>query len=490
MPDPRSRLSSRPSVLMIGSEAVPFAKTGGLADVLGALPPALERLGWEVTLVLPRYRSIWTGTLVDRIAISVGDQVSRVGFFEASLGAAAQSARAILVDAPELFDRDGLYASDNVDYADNPHRFAVLARAALEWAARQAVRPTVVHAHDWQTGLVPVYLKTLYASHPMLAGTPSVFTIHNLAYQGLFPADWMPRLDLPSTVFSPDGLEFWGKLSFLKGGINFARAITTVSPRYAAEIQSLEFGCGFDGVLRQRAAVLSGILNGIDTDQWDPQRDPHLPAHYSAGDPAGKATVKTELLSRFGFPRDGATRQRPLIGMISRMVDQKGLDLIASLGTQLPLIGATFVILGTGEPKYEQFWRTLAADNPDRIGVRVGFDEPLAHLIEGGSDMFLMPSRFEPCGLNQMYSLRYGTVPIVRAVGGLADTVREGVTGFVFHEYTPEALLETLLRAVAAFAIPPKWRELQAAGMKQDHSWDRSAREYVTIYEQVSANHG
>ncbi len=472
---------------MIGSEALPFAKTGGLADVLGALPPALGRLGWDATLVLPRYRGVRDGVFVDRIPISVGGQPAKVGFFEARV---SDRATAILVDAPDLFDRDGLYGSEHVDYPDNPRRFALLARAALEWAALRGTRPTVVHAHDWQSGLAPVYLKTLYAGHPVLSGTPSVFTIHNLAYQGLFSADWMPRLDVPASVFSQEGLEFWGQISFLKGGINAAEAITTVSPRYAEETQTPEFGCGFDGVLRRRAADLVGILNGVDVDEWDPQRDPYLPAHYSAADLAGKAVAKSELLLRFGLARDPSAMKRPLIGMISRMVDQKGLDLVAALADRLPVLPASFVVLGAGEPKYQDFWRRLAARFPDRIGARIGFDEPLAHLIEGGADMFLMPSRFEPCGLNQMYSLRYGTVPVVRGVGGLFDTVREGATGFVFDQYTPEALLETLRRALAAFGNPSKWRELQLEGMKQDHSWDRSAREYVTIYEKVSRNPG
>ena len=480
------------TVLMIGSEALPFSKTGGLADVLGALPLALARLGWNVTLVVPRYRGTQGDEFIDRIPISVGGRAAKVGFFRACLGAGSQSgtATAILVDVPELFDREGLYTSGNVDFPDNPRRFGVLARAALEWAARLESAPTVVHAHDWQSGLAPVYLKTLYAAHPVLSGTPSVFTIHNLAYQGLFGADWLSRLDVPPSVFTPDGLEFWGQISFLKGGINAAEAVTTVSPRYAEEIQTPEFGCGFDGVLRRRAADLVGILNGIDIDQWNPQRDAFLPAHYGAADLAGKAAAKSELLLRYGLSRDLLAMKRPLVGMISRMVDQKGLDLIAELADQLPALPASFVVLGTGEPKYEDFWRGLAAKHPDRIGARIGFDEALAHVIEGGADLFLMPSRFEPCGLNQMYSLRYGTVPVVRGVGGLVDTVRDGVTGFVFQQYTAKALLETLRRALTAFDNPAKWRELQLAGMKEDHSWDRSAREYVRIYEKVSRHPG
>jgi starch synthase len=319
-----------------------------------------------------------------------------------------------------------------------------------------------------------------------------VFTIHNLAYQGLFEPDWLPRLDLPWDLMSIDRMEYWGRISFLKGGINDADIITTVSPRYAQEIQTPQEGSGMDGVLRRRAAHLFGILNGIDTTVWDPKRDHLLPAPFSVKSRAGKRKAKRVLLEQYGLPADAAAMRRPIIGMISRLVDQKGLDLMAALERELPSLDASWVALGTGEARYEELWRRLARAHPDRIGARIGFDEPLAHLIEGGADIFLMPSRFEPCGLNQMYSLRYGTVPVVRAVGGLADTVRETdegpdrpATGFVFVEYSPSALLDALSRALTAFHDRPRWGALQAAGMREDHSWDRSAREYVTIYGQA-----
>lgn len=473
---------------MIGSEAQPFAKTGGLADVLGSLPAALARLGWEVTVALPRYRGVDAGHPIERFPVTVGGSAHDVRFFEAPVG---EAARALLVDAPDLYQRDSLYGHDNTDYPDNARRFAVLVRAALEFAGRRGPAPSIVHAHDWQAGLAPVYLRTLYASHPVLGGTPSVLTIHNLAYQGLFDPDWLPRLDLPWDLFAIDRLEFWGRVSFLKGGITDASHITTVSRTYAEEIQTPKLGFGFDGILRQRAAHLSGILNGIDVDVWDPSRDRLLPAAYGAGDLSGKAACKRALLTRYGLPADETTFARPLVAMISRMVDQKGFDLIAAIADRLPSLGATFVVLGSGEARYEAMWTGLAAAHPDCIAARIGFDEPLAHLIEAGADLFLMPSRFEPCGLSQMYSLRYGTVPVVRAVGGLADTVRDSTprsrtaTGFAFREYTGGALLEALRRAIAAFAQPRRWRALQLAGMRQDHSWDRSAREYVKIYERV-----
>jgi starch synthase len=331
----------------------------------------------------------------------------------------------------------------------------------------------------------------------MLGGAPSVFTIHNLAYQGLFDPSWLPRLDLPGSLLSTERMEYWGRISFLKGGINDAEWITTVSPTYAREIQTREAGFGFDGILRRRAADLVGILNGIDTDCWNPERDSFLPSSYGASDLTGKRAAKAAVLARFGLSADDVTIARPLIGMISRMVAQKGFDLIASLAPVLPQLEATFVVLGTGEPHYQDLWRGLAISHPDRIAVSIGFDEGLAHLIEAGADIFLMPSKFEPCGLNQMYSLRYGTVPIVRRVGGLADTVyeappgpgagsgtgrRQPTTGFTFDQDAPEALLEAIERALTAFKNRRKWRAIQRAGMKQEHSWDRSAREYVKIY--------
>jgi starch synthase len=446
---------------------------------------------------------VTAGTLVDTFPVTVGGFTRDAGFYEAPL---ADGARALLIDCPDLYDRPGIYGSDSTDYPDSARRFAFLSRATLDYAARHGAGPTIVHAHDWQAGLVPVYLKTRYANHPVLGGTPSVFTIHNLAYQGAFEADWLPRLDLGWDQFGIDRLEFYGRISFLKGGIIDATAITTVSPRYAAEIRTPAFGCGFDGLLRTRAADLVGILNGIDTDEWDPAHDPFLPAPFNANDLSGKREAKVALLGRYSLPADPAALTRPLVGIVSRMVDQKGFDLIAATLEELLRLDAAFVVLGTGEPRYQEMWRALAAAIPDRVGARIGFDESLAHLIEGGADMFLMPSRFEPCGLNQMYSMRYGTVPVVHGVGGLADTVvnyapatpkRGGggprsrrSTGFVFEDFTPRALLEALHRAITIFGDARKWRALQAAGMQQDFSWDRSALEYVKIYERALRGRG
>ena len=472
---------------MIGSEALPFSKTGGLADVLGALPPAIARLGWDVTLFVPRYRGVHDGALHDTLGLTLGDYHAEVRLFEAELG---EGARAMLVDEPRVFDREFLYGQGSNDYPDNPLRFALLVRAALEWALRQPQPPTIVHAHDWQAGLAPVYLRSMYARTPAMRAVRSVFTIHNLAYQGRFDRLWMPQLGLPWDLFGPEQLEFFGSMSFLKGGVMFSDYTTTVSPQYAKEIQTPAGGIGFDGILRSRGDRMVGILNGIDTVQWNPATDRYLPQPFSADDLSGKRAAKAALLAEYGLPADTQALARPLIGMISRMVDQKGFDLIERLADELPLLDASFVVLGTGEARYQDLWRTLASGHPRKIAARIGFDEGLAHLIEGGADIFLMPSLFEPCGLNQMYSLRYGTIPIVRRVGGLADTVRDcrpgrsDATGFVFDEYSELALLDTIRRALATYRGKPKvWRRLQANGMGQDLSWDHSAREYVKIYE-------
>ena len=473
-------------VLMVASEAIPWAKTGGLADVLGALPQALARLGHSVDVVIPRYRGISAGTAIGHVTVELGGRTSDAPIFAHEV----DGVRMLFVDQPQYFDRPALYGEGNRDYGDNPERFAFLARAALDWASTQP-RYDVVHAHDWQAGLVPVLLAR--ASHAALRGVPAVFTIHNLAYQGSFPPEWLPALGLGWDLMRVDALEFWGRISFLKGGISFSRVITTVSPRYAMEIQTPEFGFGFDGILRHRSRDLVGILNGIDYDQWDPARDSHLPAPYSASNLQGKGASKRAVLETYAIPVTEATLARPLVGMVSRMVDQKGFDLVAAAADVLPQFDASFVVLGTGDRRYEDMWRTLAARHPDRIGARIGFDEGLAHLIEGGADLFLMPSRFEPCGLNQMYSLRYGTVPLVRATGGLFDTVRNfnpatgDGTGFSFDEYSPRALVGTLTWARDIFDNQSTWRRIQLAGMREDNSWDARARNYVEVYERAAS---
>jgi starch synthase len=473
---------------MVGSEAQPFAKTGGLADVLGALPKALTRLGHIVDLVIPRYRGIDVGQPSSSIRVALGGQVDDAQISEI----ASNGLRTIFVGHQAYFDREYLYGAADRDYPDNPERFAFFCQAALNWAVSTGLRYDVVHAHDWQCGLVPLLLNRAASTSPAPKRPPTVFTIHNLAYQGIFDASWLPRLGFGWDLMRVDAMEYWGRISYLKAGIVFSDLVTTVSPTYAEEIQTKELGFGFDGILSQKSPDLIGILNGIDYDQWDPERDLNLPQPYNASKLKGKAAAKRQLLDTYGLPARAKDRVRPLIGMISRMVDQKGLDLISALADELPKLGAMFVVLGTGDRRYEEMWRSLAAGHPAVVGARIGFDEGLAHLIEGGSDIFLMPSRFEPCGLNQMYSLRYGTVPVVRATGGLSDTVVDvdpetcQGTGFRFVEPAPEALLAALRRAIAAYGNRPLWRRIQKTGMRQDFSWDASARQYVAVYERAA----
>jgi starch synthase len=476
------------SVVMITPEAHPFAKTGGLAEVGGALPHALAKVGHSVTTVLPAYRSVGPvppGATRYTAVVRLGPHAQPVTIHERPLGDRQTLA---LVDVPALFDREGLYGTASGDYPDNAWRFAVFSRAALEYVRLKGVRPSVIHAHDWQTGLVPVYQKMHLGSDATVGGVPVVFTIHNLAFQGVFPAPTLIDIGLGWDMLDIQAMEYWGRISYLKGGINFSETITTVSPRYAKEILQPELGFGFEGILARRADDLFGILNGIDVDRWNPERDAFVPASFSADDLAGKQAAKRALLEAVGLPATDTALARPTIGMISRLTDQKGCDLLAASMDSLLTLDLSWVMLGSGERHYEDLWRRAARARPDRVAVTIGFEERLAHLIEAGADMFLMPSRFEPCGLNQLYSLRYGTIPIVRATGGLDDTVEDydeatgRGTGFKFKDYTPPALRRAVERAIAIFRTPDAWREIQRTGMRLDHSWDASAREYVKVY--------
>ena len=476
------------SILMVSSEAHPFAKTGGLAEVVGSLPSALARLGHYVTIILPRYRGVdVAGAAPMPASFRLGGATVNVAFFTRDM---EDGVRAVLVDAPELFDREGLYGTGPHDFPDNGWRFAVLSRAALEYARVSGIRPSIIHAHDWQAGLVPVFQKMIFSSDPVVGRVPVVFTIHNMAFQGVFPADIVPALGLPGDVLHVDAMEYWGQVSFLKAGINFSEKITTVSPTYSREILTPELGFGLQGALARRAADVTGILNGIDIDRWNPARDVLLPAAYTADDLSGKTAIKRALLEAAGLPADEAARARPTIGLISRLTYQKGFDILAAATGDLMTLDASWVLLGSGDREYEDLWRRLADRHPDRVATTIGFDERFAHLIEGGADIFLMPSRFEPCGLNQLYSLRYGTVPVVRATGGLEDTVRDADeradgNGFKFAEPTAASLMQALGRALAARRDPIRWKEIQQRGMREDHSWDASAREYVKVYRTV-----
>jgi starch synthase len=473
-------------VVMMAGEVYPYAKTGGLADVMAALPRALASAGVEMTVCVPGYRRALAtaGELPAgrRVLVPVGSRMEPADVVTLTAGAV----RTVLVRADRYFDRDGIYGDARGDYGDNGERYVFFCRAVLEWL-RGEPPVDVLHAHDWHAALAPAFLRANRELYPELAAMRSVVTIHNLAYQGRFPSGGWHLLNLDARYFTPDFLEFYGDIDYLKAGIVFADAVTTVSPRYAAEIQTPAFGEGLDGVLRVRRASLHGIVNGIDTAVWDPARDAFLPAHYDGADLRGKAACKAALQAELGLAVDP---QPPLVGIVSRLAEQKGFDLLAVVLPDV-LAGAQLAVLGSGEERYAAMLRALTERFPGRAGVRLGYDERLAHRIEAGADVFLMPSRYEPCGLNQLYSLRYGTVPVVHATGGLDDTVAEwdaatGTgTGFKFTPYTPAAFCAALERALATRAHPAAWTRVVANGMAQDFSWDRAAVEYVRLYADV-----
>jgi starch synthase len=470
-------------VLMVSSEAAPLAKTGGLADVVAALPSALQSFGDPAAVVIPRYGSIdlrGSRRVYDRLQVYLG-----LNSYSVSIYQAPAEYPLYLVDCPPLFDRKGVYGESGVDYPDNHIRFAVFCRAALG-VARHLFPCDVLHCHDWQSGLVPAYLKSTYATDPVFLGTKTLFTIHNLGYQGLFPAAALTEAALDPALYRPDGLEFFGRMSYIKGGISFADALNTVSPTYAREIQTPELGFGLDGALRARAAVLSGILNGVDYRVWSPEVDSLIPARFSADDLGGKAVCKEHLLQEFGLAAEalpGETGGRPLIGIVSRLTSEK-VELIVDAVADIVEAGANIIALGSGESTYEALFRRMAADFPGRVATTIGFDNRLAHLIEAGADVFLMPSRYEPSGLNQMYSLRYGTVPVVHATGGLDDTI-DSETGFKFAEYSSAALVAAVRQALAAFSDRNAWQDMMRRGMQRDFSWKASAGQYSALYRQL-----
>ena len=476
-------------LLLISSEVEPFAKTGGLADVAGALPQALATLGHDVRVLMPKYRGVERhGTLrtaVPRVRVPVGDRTTEGALLEGRLGHAVP---VYFLAHDHYYDRPALYGTGQGDYLDNCERFIFFCRGALEALRALGWTPHVIHANDWQSGLVPVYLETLYKDDPALGEVGTLFTIHNLAYQGVFWHFDMPLTGLGWDLFTPAGLEFYGKLNFLKGGLVFADVLNTVSKTYAQEIQTAEFGCGLEGVLQYRRADLHGVVNGIDVAAWDPATDRDLTKPYSAEDLAGKAACKQALAQELGIEADGA----PIIGIVSRLAAQKGLDLVLEALPELVEAGFELVLLGAGEPGLETAFGQAARASRGRIAIRTGFDGALARRIYAGADMFLMPSRYEPCGLGQMISMRYGTIPIVRRTGGLADTVvearpaRRTGTGFGFAEPTARALLEAATRALAAYREPALWRQLQRNAMAQDFSWPASAREYVALYRKAA----
>jgi len=480
-------------ILFAASEAAPFARTGGLGDVAGALPQALSRLGHDIRVIMPLYRAVDVKRhrlreIASGIEIGTGAGSQKVDVLGGQLSGGVP---VYFIRHDPSFDRDGLYqGASGEDFPDNAERFALFCRAALETSRNLSFRPEVLHAHDWQTALLPVYLKTVLRGDPFFQGTSTVFTIHNLGYQGVFHPDTVARLQLPLHLFTPAGLEFYGKVNLMKGGLLFADLLTTVSRRYSQEIQTAEFGHGLDGVLRQRRNDLVGILNGIDPGEWNPAIDPHIAAHYTAADLSGKARCKADLQQRLQLP---VRADAPLLGVISRLAWQKGLDLLHDILDTLMALDLQLVLLASGEKTLEAAFLKSASQHTSKLSVTIGFDTPLSHQIEAGADLFLMPSRYEPCGLNQMYSLAYGTIPVVRATGGLDDTIVQfdpetGTgNGFRFEETSAGAFLQTIRQGVALFRERVQWNRLVTNAMVANFTWDRSAEEYEQVYRRAVA---
>jgi starch synthase len=471
------------NILMVASEATPFAKTGGLADVLGGLPEALVQCGERVAVVLPAYRNndypqpareayrnLWIpigpGYMVDIQETTVQPGVTYY-----------------FVQCPALYDRDGIYGTAAGDYPDNHLRFAVLSMAAIG-VARRLFWPDLLHVHDWQAALTPVYLREHFRGDPTFIGVKTLLTIHNLGYQGQFAPQVLPQIALDTKLLNPDQLEFFGRVNFLKAGIAWSDAVSTVSKGYAREIQTPEYGFGLDGFLRRHGPV-TGIVNGVDYGVWNPEHDSLIARNYSPADLSGKRACKLGLLAEYGLPQDNP--DRPLLAIISRFAAQKGFDILSEAAPRLLQEDLNLVVLGSGDLPYESMFRTLAETYPGKVGLRVGYDTGLAHRIEAGADMFLMPSRYEPCGLNQIYSLKYGTVPVVRATGGLDDTIEDS-TGFKFRDYSGDGLLGAVRMALEAYRYHDSWVGRMRAGMQKDFSWRASAGEYVDLYRRLRAS--
>jgi starch synthase len=479
-------------VAFVASECVPYSKTGGLADVVGALPRALASMGQKVSVFLPKYRQTKLETsncLVRSITVPFDDEYRFCSILD---GGVHDQVQYYFIDYPPFFDREGLYGTALGDYRDNAERFALFCRAVIEGSKILGV-PDIFHCHDWQSALVPILLNSLYNDDPAFRNAATAFTIHNIGYQGLFPPDTLPLLMLPWDLFTISKLEFYGKVNLLKGALIYSDAITTVSRKYAQEVQTSEYGFGLEGVLHSRANSIVGILNGVDYEQWSPEKDAYIAERYSADSLEKKTACKRDLLAQFGGV---AAAELPVIGIVSRFAAQKGFDLIANIADRLALDDVILVVLGSGDKPYEEMFRRLNRQFPKKFLVKIAYDEALAHKIEAGADMFLMPSRYEPCGLNQIYSLRYGTVPVARATGGLDDTIEpwdpitgKG-TGFKFSEYSGEALLETVREAASVFKDRRAWQQLMLNGMSRDFSWAVSAREYVKAYEKIRGSRG
>lgn len=480
-------MAERLKVLIASSEIVPFAKTGGLADVAGALPKALVKFGVEVAVILPKYQMVDerkfnllpTGKTVD---VPIGNEIHSGRILSARIN---KDIQAFFMEKDEYYNRPFLYGTPQGDYPDNAERFIFFSRGVIEACRALNFQPDVIHCNDWQTGLVPVYLRILYKNEATFGQTVTIFTVHNMGYQGIFPPSFMPLAHLDWSLFNINGLEFYGKVNLMKGALVFSDIITTVSKTYSQEIQTPEYGFGLDGVLREHKENLFGILNGIDYQEWCPEDDVLIPYNYGRDDLSGKKKCKVSLLAEHGLP---FKVDRPLIGMISRMADQKGFDLISEAFEAILALQVQVIILGSGDEKYHKIFADIGKRYPDQVIVKITYDNSLAHKIEAGSDIFLMPSRYEPCGLNQLYSLRYGTLPVVRNTGGLEDSIidyfadTEKGTGFKFYSYSSAEMLKALTKVVSLYQNRAEWEKIQIRAMSQDFSWETSAKQYIELY--------
>ena len=476
-------------VLFLSPEAVPFAKTGGLADVAGGLPGALKHLGVDIRTVMPLYDMVRKSNtrlklLVEDLKIPLGRETLTSRVWEAK---GIGKVPAYFLEQDDLFNRPDLYGNSRGDYDDNLERFSFYSHGVLRIAEKLSFSPDLIHCNDWQSGLVPALITGPYSKSPVVGRSKTIFTIHNLGYQGIFPAEKLDITGLPrDPFFRMEGLEFWGNISLLKAGIVYSDAITTVSPTYARQIQTNEYGMGMEGILHHRKSSLSGILNGVDYKVWNPARDSHLENQYSPRKIAGKIISKESLLQEMNL--SPSLKNKPLLGMISRLDSQKGLDILVKILDDILSLDVGLVILGAGNASIQRTLRKATKNNPGRVGIKIGFDEQLAHRIMAGADMFLIPSRYEPCGLTQMYALKYGTIPIVRATGGLEDTITQfnpqtgKGNGFTFTDYKPGAFLASIRDAVDLYHNTASWKKLRNNAMKEDFSWDRSAHSYLDLY--------
>lgn len=480
-------MTEKLKILLASSEVHPYAKTGGLADVSSALPKALKLLGHDIRIILPKYQTIdahkYQFKLLDKqLKVPVGASAKDGYLWEGKL---AGGVPVYCIGNDEYFHRKELYGENGKDYPDNAARFIFFSRSVLETCKSLDFRPDIIHCHDWQTGLIAPYLKTLYQTDSLFQNTKTVFTIHNMAYQGNFEPSDMALTNLPLTLFNPEGVEFYGKISFLKAGLVYSDLLTTVSPTYGKEIQTPELGYGFDGFLRNRSGDFSGILNGVDYEEFHPGADPLIIKNFDSGNLSGKLACRENLARKFSLDIDEDT---PILSMITRLCYQKGLDLVQSVMEEMLSMDVRFVVLGTGDPEYRDYFRDLPKMFPGKCASHIGFEEKLAREIYAGSDMLLLPSRYEPCGLTQLYALKYGTVPLVRAVGGLADSIEEfdpdtgRGTGFKFIPFETKSFLETLRKAVFLFKFKDKWRQLMVNGMSKDNGWNKAAENYSRLF--------